>query len=142
MLCVLCWAIRRSLRSYRFTSCSKAATSPFLLAWTRLRSSSATVLIANCAKCAVIFVQGALKNNRVVEAIEDTRNGKPPPLRCSLEVAASLHHDLAVHLRVDRSEVGIRSLLGKRVGELFFRTPTRGLEPPLCLSPRMRHLTP
>src|SRR6266852_3558353 len=136
----MCWAIRKSLRSYRFTSCSKAATSPFLLAWTRLRSSSATVLIANCAKCAVIFVQGALKNNRVVEAIEDARNGKRPPLRCSLEVAASLHHDLAGHLRVDRAEVGIRSRGGKRVGELFVRIPHLGLEHAVCAHHRMGNI--
>ena len=34
---------------------------------------------------------------------------------------ASLHHDLPSHLRVDRAEIGIRSRLGKREGELFPR---------------------
>src|SRR6267378_1337009 len=101
------WAMRRSLRSYRFTSCSKAATSPFLLAWTRSKSSSATVLTANCPESAVIFVQGALENNRVVEAIEAARNAEPFPLQSHLEVRVSLHHNLAGHLRVDGAVIGI-----------------------------------
>ena len=39
----------------------KQHTSPFLLAWTRSRSSLATAFPASCANSAVIFVQGALK---------------------------------------------------------------------------------
>src|ERR1700730_8132962 len=127
-LCVTCWAIRRSLRSYRFTRCSKAATSPFLLAWTRSRSSLATAVTANCAKSGVISVQSALENNSLAAAIEAPRNGKRLPLPCRLEIAASLHHDLAGHLWVDRAVVRISSRLGKRVGELFIRIHHLGLE--------------
>src|SRR5713101_1396853 len=136
----MCWEIRRSLRSYRFTSCSKAATSPFLLAWIRSRSSSATVLTANCAESGVIFVPGALENNRVVEAIEAARNAELFPLQCHLEVRVSLHHNLAGHLRVDRAEVGIRSRLGKCVGERFVCIPHLGLEHAVCAHHRMRNI--
>src|SRR4029077_8480080 len=132
VLCVTLWAMRRSLRSYRFTSCSKAATSPFLLAWTRFRSSSATVLAANCADSGVIFVQ--------VEAIEAARNGKSFPLQCHLEAALSLHHDFPGHLGVDRAEVGIRSRLGKSVGERLVRIPHLGLEHAVCAHHRMGNI--
>src|ERR1700730_303860 len=139
-LCVTCWAIRKSLRSYRFTSSSTAATSPFLLAWTRSRSSLATVLTASCALSAVILVQGALENISSVEAIDAARNGKPSPLQCHLETRVSLHHDLAGHLRVDRAVVGIRSRLGKRVGELFIRIHHLRLEHAVCAHRRMRNV--
>src|SRR3984893_19279926 len=118
-------------------SSSKAATSPFLLAWTRSRSSLATVLTASCALSAVILVQGALENISSVEAIDAARNGKPSPLQCHLETRVSLHHDLAGHLRVDRAVVGIRSRLGKRVGEFFIRIQHLGLEHTLGADRRM-----
>jgi len=43
-------------------------------------------------------------------------------------VHVSLHHDLSGHLRMDRAVVGIRSRLGKRVGEFFIRIQHLGLE--------------
>jgi hypothetical protein len=49
---------------------------PFLLAWTRSRSSLATVLTANCAESAVIFVQGA----GFLGTIDAARNAKSFPL--------------------------------------------------------------
>src|SRR4029077_3269259 len=139
LLWVTLWAIRRSLRSYRFTSCSKAATSPFLLAWTRSKSSSAPVLTANCAESGVIKFQ-SVENDSLVEAIEAARKAKPLPFQCRLEVAASLHHDLASHLRVDRAVIGIRPRLGKCVGERFVCIPHLGLEHAVCAHHRMRNI--
>ncbi len=52
-------------------------------------------------------------------------------------VHASLHHDLSGHLRMDRAVVGIRSRLGKRVGEFFIRIQHLGLEYTLCTDRRM-----
>src|ERR1700676_1746215 len=43
-------------------------------------------------------------------------------------IVPSLHHNLADHLRVDRTEVGKSSGFGERVGELFIRIQYLGLE--------------
>src|SRR5712664_1281693 len=79
------------------------------------------------------------ENDSLAE-IESARNGKPLPLQCPLEVAASLHHDLASHFRVDRAVVGIRSRLGKCVGELFVRISHLGLEHAICAHHRMGNI--
>src|SRR6266853_5406100 len=134
------WAIRRSLRSYLFTSCSKAATSPFLLAWTRSRSSLVPVLTSNCAACAAIFVQSFLQNNRSVKPPTLAMKRQPFPWQCHLQVRVLLHHDLAGHLRMDRAVVGIGSRLGERVGERFVCIPHLGLEHSICADHRMRNV--
>ena len=63
-------------------------------------------------------------------------NGRPFPLQCHLEILL-LHHDLAGHLRMDRAVVGIRSRLGKRVGEFLVCIPDLGLEHTVCADYRM-----
>jgi hypothetical protein len=49
----------------------------------------------------------------------------------------SLRYDLTCHLRVDRAVVGIRSCLGKRIGELFICIYHLGLEHAICADRRM-----
>ena len=73
-----------------------------------------------------------------MEAVDAARNGKPFPSPCQLRVCVSLHHDLARHLWVDRAVVGIRSRLGKRIGEFFIRIQHLGLEHTLRADRRMR----
>src|ERR1017187_156722 len=112
--------MRRSLRSYRFTSCSKAAASPFLLAWTRSISPPASSVTSNCVKLSVI-------------SFNPLGNENEKTFWCNCYPAlVSLHYYLAGHLRVDRAVVGIRSRLGKCVGELFIRIQHLGLEHTLC----------
>src|SRR5437588_5396227 len=79
-LCVRCCAIRKSLPSYRFTSSSNAATSPFLLAWTKARSSLAVSVTASCAEfrhiCLLTFRQlrhGSLLIEPVFEVLIPTK---------------------------------------------------------------------
>ena len=72
-----------------------------------------------------------------MEAIDAARDVKPFPSQCHLRVRVSLHHDLAGHLWVDRAVVGIRSRLGKRVGEFFIRIQHLGLEHTVCADRRM-----
>jgi hypothetical protein len=73
-----------------------------------------------------------------VEAIDASRDVKPFPSQCHPQVRTSLHHDLARHLWVDRAVVGIRSRLGKRIGEFFIRIQHLGLEHTLRADRRMR----
>src|ERR1700730_16402573 len=54
-----------------------------------------------------------------------------------LECRVSLHRGSAAHLRVDRAVVGIRSRLGKLVGELFVRIHHAGLEHAVCAHRRL-----
>src|ERR1022692_711618 len=130
--------MRRSLRSYRLTSCSKAATSPFLLAWTRSRSSLAASLTANCAELVVIFVHRVLDNSHFVAAWRPRSEGRS---RCTPSRSlSSLHHDFAGHLRMDCAVVGIRSRFGKRVGEFLIRIQHLGLEHTLRTDRRMRNV--
>src|SRR5437879_768561 len=48
--------MRRSLASYRFTSCSNAAASPFLQAWTSARSSYALSAAAHDVELLIALV--------------------------------------------------------------------------------------
>jgi hypothetical protein len=70
--------------------------------------------------------------------MDASRDGKPFPSPCHLRVRVSLHHDLAGHLWVNRAVVGIRSRLGKRVGEFFVRIQHLGLEHTLGADRGMR----
>src|SRR5580700_7596011 len=69
-----------------------------------------------------------LENSSSGEAMDASRDVKPFPAQCHLRVRVSLHHDLAGHLWVNRAVVGIRSRLGKRIGEVFIRIQHLGLE--------------
>ena len=62
--------------------------------------------------------------------------------RCtpSSSTAASLHHDLSRHLRVDRTKIGICSRLGKCVRELLVRIPHLGLEHTVCADHRVGNI--
>jgi hypothetical protein len=51
-----------------------------------------------------------------------------------------VHHDRAGHLRVDRAVVGIRSRLGKGVGEFFVRIAHLGPEHAVCADHGMRNV--
>jgi|HubBroStandDraft_6_1064221.scaffolds.fasta_scaffold22311_6 hypothetical protein len=70
--------------------------------------------------------------------MDASRDVKPFPSQCHRRVRVSLHHDLAGHLWVYRAVVGIRSRLGKRIGEFFIRIQHLGLEHTLRADRRMR----
>ena len=64
----------------------------------------------------------------------------PAPVVTHTGLLPSLHHDLPGHLRVDRTVVGIRSRLGKGVGELLVRIPDLGLEHSICADDGMGNI--
>src|SRR5580700_4262562 len=111
--------MRRSLRSYRFTSCSKAAASPFLLAWTRSISPFCSSATSNCVTFSAIGFN---------------------PLAIERRKLWSLHYNLAGHLRMDSAVVRICSRLSEGVGEFLIRIQHLGLEQTLCADRRLRNV--